>query len=131
MKKTILTPLSVILPAMFLFLLLKTFFLDFVQVKGHSMDPSLVENEFLFINRAAFGIYVPFLNKYLISWSFPQRGDILILREPDEDKIIVKRCAGLPGDSVRVLQDTLEIGNSLIPVEYSDSVKFNGMKSIE
>ena len=66
-----------------------------VRVDGHSMDPTLADNEYLLV-----------INKLPID-----RFDIVVASETENGKTkeIVKRVIGLPGDTIQYENDTLYI----------------------
>ncbi len=66
-----------------------------VRVDGHSMDPTLADNEYLLV-----------INKLPIN-----RFDIVVASETENGKTkeIVKRVIGLPGDTIQYENDTLYI----------------------
>ncbi len=62
-----------------------------IRVEGDSMEPSLVDGQFVVVNRLAYKL------------EMPQRGDIVVFRFPlNPDRRFIKRVIGLPGDTVRV-----------------------------
>jgi signal peptidase I len=73
------------------FVLIRTFLFENYRVVGHSMDPSLENDQFLVVNK---------LGNRL---SDPERGDIIVFRDPrtDERKLI-KRIIGLPGEVLEI-----------------------------
>ncbi len=70
---------------------IRTFLVSPFQVEGSSMLDTLVDKEYIIINKLA---YIT---------GDPQRGDVAVLRPPnDESKYYVKRIIGLPGDEIIV-----------------------------
>jgi signal peptidase I len=68
---------------------IRTFLVSPFQVEGNSMIDTLVDKEYIVINKFAYFVGVP------------QRGDVVVFRPPnDPDKYYVKRVIGLPGDEV-------------------------------
>jgi len=69
------------------------------QVQGPSMNPTLASGEFLWVNKAT---YFQLDHQFVLGG--PQRGDIAVLRSPDQgdDVDLIKRVIGLPGDHVLV-----------------------------
>jgi signal peptidase I len=64
------------------------------RVDGFSMQPTLHDQEYILVNRAAY-LFQP-----------PQRGDIIIFAYPlDPSQDYVKRVIGIPGDRVQVSQN--------------------------
>ncbi len=79
-----------------LFLLfVKLCILDLIYVSGPSMNPSLAHGTIVLEYKLAWGIPVPFRNTYLVRWSNPAPGDIVIY--PWLDRYVVKRCAATEG----------------------------------
>jgi len=65
-----------------------------VQVRGHSMDSTLHDNELILVDTISYRLLHP-----------PRRGDIIIFHPPpgvDTGEDFVKRVIGLPGDRVQV-----------------------------
>lgn len=85
-------------------------------VEGSSMEPTLEDGEWLFVNKAIF---------YLDQ---PNRGDIVILKDPRNgmDQFLVKRIIGLPGETVQIMNYTLHINGEPIDEPYTDVRIENG-----
>lgn len=72
---------------------IRTFLVSPFQVEGSSMVSTLEDGEYIVINKLAYFV------------GAPQRGDIVVLRPPnDPTKYYVKRVIGMPGDTV-ILRD--------------------------
>ena len=69
-------------------------------VKGESMEPSYFTGDHVITDRAIFKL----LEK-------PQRDDVIILNEPDNNEVLIKRVIGLPGDVVQVQGNTVFVNN--------------------
>lgn len=115
------SPLRIIITALCLFLilyiLLKLFVIDIMIVKGHSMEPTFSPGELIFINKLAYGLLIPFQNKYITYWAYPKRDDIILLKEPGEGKLAVKRCIAVAGDPVLFTGEHLLIAHTRIPYD--------------
>ncbi len=70
--------------------ILKFFVIDFLKIKGDSMNPSIKENQIILINRLAYGLSKPFTDQYFFQWKEPKKDDIVIFLH--DNKIVVKRC---------------------------------------
>lgn len=87
--------------AIVLAFVVKTFFVSFFIVEGASMEPTLYNNEKVFVNKlAAFNGSV-------------DHQDIVVIRDDEKDKYYVKRIIGLPGDKVELKNDTLYINGKI------------------
>ncbi|WP_246096642.1 signal peptidase I [Paenibacillus sinopodophylli] len=95
-------------------LLLHFFVFNLSKVEGHSMEPTLTEHEWLFVN------------KFIFLVSKPKFGDVVILKEPDtgdgEQKYLVKRIVGTPGDKIEVHDQRLYRNGQLVEEPYTDSL---------
>jgi signal peptidase I len=82
-----------ILGAFVVALATKLFLFDFVIADGSSMEPAIHPGNVLVVNRLAYGFRLPGARSYLLRWSLPAPGDVLIFYTP-EGRTAVKRCAG-------------------------------------
>lgn len=77
-------------------------FEPFVIPSG-SMIPNLLIHDHILVKKFAYGLHFPFSDKWLIQWSTPQRGDIVVFKYPENpDVYYIKRLIGLPGDRIEV-----------------------------
>jgi signal peptidase I len=72
---------------------MKLFLFDFVIADGNSMEPAIQPGTVLVVNRLAYGFRLPWIRPYLLRWSMPGVGDVLVFYTP-EGQVVVKRCAG-------------------------------------
>jgi signal peptidase I len=70
---------------------MKVFLFDFMIAEGRSMLPAIQPGRILLINRIAYGFRLPWADRYLLRWSLPERGDVVVFFTP-QGKIAVKRC---------------------------------------
>ncbi len=90
------------------------------RIPSGSMKDTLLVGDHLFGKKFAYGIpmpHIPFIEMSIMPWSDslklvdgdkPKRGDIIIFRYPHNPKThFVKRCVGLPGDEIFVLEKDL------------------------
>lgn len=85
---------SVLLLAM----ICKLFVVDILVVQGHSMLPSIPEQTIVFEYKLAWGIPLPFSNKYILRWGMPEKDDIIIYAW--EGRRVIKRCVGTGGSAL-------------------------------
>jgi len=93
----------------FVILPVKSSLADFNWVPTGSMNPTILEGDLVFVNKAAYDLRVPFTLHRLAGWSAPQRGDIVICFAPDDGTRLVKRVVGLPGDEISMINNQLLI----------------------
>jgi signal peptidase I len=102
-----LTPVtSIVYTALAVGLLFSSMF-DVHTVSGDSMSPVLSENDKVFVFRWAYGLQPPFIHRYIVEWGNIREGDILVLREPEFNTRVIKRCERVSSatDTVFVLGD--------------------------
>jgi signal peptidase I len=83
-----------ILFAFFAAILMKFFLFDFLIADGRSMQPAIRSGTVLVINRLAYGFRLPGSGKYLVRWSLPKTGDVVVFITP-QGSVAVKRCVEL------------------------------------
>lgn len=111
-----------ILAALVFVMILKGSVVEATQIYGASMRPTLVEGDYIFVNKFRYGLHLPFLDKMTLLWSQPQRGDVITFVPPDRSirgkkKIYIKRVVAIPGDKVEIVRSKLYINGH--PVESS------------
>ena len=80
---------------------------DWNDVPTGSMNPTIVEGDRVFVNKLAYDLKVPFTTWHVAQWSNPRRGDIVVFFSPVDGTRLVKRCVGLPGDRIEMVNDRL------------------------
>ena len=104
---------SVILIALFV----KIFIFDILFVSGPSMQPTLHTGSFIMEFKLAWGIPVPFHNRYLVRWGTPKTGDIVIY--PLLGRYVTKRCIATEGTPLVFSEKTgysVQIGDRTVPL---------------
>lgn len=112
-------PLSTIVAAAAIVALLKLTLLDIYSVEGTSMEPDLRKGQVIFVNRWNYGLQIPIWNTYIIKWNQIKRGDVVVYSNPLTGTNVVKRCYGIPGDSMLLQDMMLTIGDFSIPISQS------------
>lgn len=123
-------PLRSIIIAFILFLLIKGTALDIKGVDGQSMEPWIHSGEIVLLNRLAYGVMLPFMEGYLIRWGEPGIGDVVAVRHPVEDKVIIKRVLGLPGHGLIYTPGTLVVEDRVIGRGHHNLEKTIGLTEI-
>jgi len=97
---------------------------DWYVVPTGSMKPTILEGDRVFVWKSAYQIRVPFSRIKLFSTGVPQRGDVVVVRNPDGGSIpFVKRLIGLPGDVVELRNETLYLNGKAMPAEFQPERK--------
>ena len=93
-------------------LILRAFVIQAFRIPTGSMKDTLLVGDFLLVNKYIYGAKtperIPVLNIKLPSFRFPalkkpERGDIIVFKYPKDERLdYIKRCVGLPGDTLEV-----------------------------
>ena len=93
--------LSTILSAAFIALIVRIFFLEAFRIPTVSMQPTLNPGDVVLVNKASYGIQLPFFSRYVTHWASVKRGDLVVFPLPDDpQRLFVKRVAAVGGDQV-------------------------------
>jgi signal peptidase I len=108
-------------PVILLVLLLRSFLYEPFRIPSDSMMPTLVQGDFIFVNKWEYGLRLPVLNWKFVNVGEPQRGDVIVFRKPTDPSIVlIKRLVGLPGDAIRVTAGQVFVNGKSVPVEPGD-----------
>ena len=88
-------------PVFIIVLLLRSFLVEPFRIPSGSLEPTLLVGDFLAVNKFAYGLRIPVLEKKVISISNPKKGEIAVFRWPPNPTYdYIKRVIGVPGDKV-------------------------------
>ena len=84
-------------------------------IPSGSMLPSLLVNDHIFVNKFVYGLRVPFTGRWIKKAKSPQRGEVIVFRYPENEKIFyIKRVIGVPGDTVLYKSGQLYVNNQAV-----------------
>ncbi|HEY6482349.1 MAG TPA: signal peptidase I [Steroidobacteraceae bacterium] len=117
-------------PVALVVLVLRSFIFEPFRIPSDSMMPTLLDGDFIIVNKFDYGLRLPVLNRKIISIGEPQRGDVVVFRYPLDPSVnYIKRLVGLPGDHVEVHSDRLIINGKPVPFKilhlYNDGCYIN------
>ena len=88
-------------PILLLVVVLRSFLFEPFRIPSGSMMPTLLEGDFIFVNKFAYGLRLPVINTKIVATGEPERGDVVVFRLPSDPSInYIKRVIGLPGDVI-------------------------------
>src|SRR6267154_877431 len=88
-------------PVILIVFLLRSFLVEPFKIPSGSMVPTLVVGDFILVNKFAYGIRIPLINKKIINVGEPKRGDVMVFRFPEDPSLdYIKRVVGVPGDKI-------------------------------
>ena len=116
--------ISVIVQALLLAVVLRTFLYQPFSIPSGSMKPTLLIGDYLFVSKFSYGYSkhsIPFSPDIFDGriWSAePKRGDIAVFKFPPNPEIdYIKRVIGLPGDRIQVIGGLLYINGEAVKRE--------------
>lgn len=89
------------------------------QVKGHSMEPTFSDSEYILTDKISYRL------------GMPKRGDVVVFRSPkNADVDFIKRIIGLPGEKVKISGGKVYLnGKVLDESAYLDPTVYTGPES--
>ncbi|OJU50323.1 MAG: signal peptidase I [Mesorhizobium sp. 61-13] len=115
---------SVIVQALLLALVIRTLLFQPFSIPSGSMRPTLLEGDYLFVTKWAYGYsryslpFSPDLFSGRIWGGEPERGDVVVFKFPPNPSIdYIKRVIGLPGDKIQMKGGQLFINDVAVPRE--------------
>lgn len=115
---------KVIVQALLLALVIRTFLFQPFSIPSGSMMPTLLVGDYLFVSKWSYGFskysipFSPPLFEGRLLGSAPDRGDVVVFRKPHEEETdYIKRLIGLPGDRIQVRDGVLSINGKPVPRE--------------
>jgi signal peptidase I len=117
-------------PVALVVLVLRSFIFEPFRIPSDSMMPTLLDGDFIIVNKYAYGLRLPVLNRKFVPVGEPQRGDVVVFRYPRDPSVnYIKRLVGLPGDHVEVRSDRITINGQPVPFKviapYNDGCYIN------
>ena len=115
-KKSAIKNIQGIVIAILLALFIRAFIVQAFDIPSGSMEPTLLPGDYILVNKFIYGIRIPYLNKSVIPYKEPKRGDIIVFIYPkDPSKDYIKRVIGMPGETVQIIEGKIYIDNTPIP----------------
>jgi signal peptidase I len=126
------------------FLVLNNFVVASFLVPTGSMENEVMTGDLLFVNKFIYGgtspRNIPFTNVRLPWFRVPafrdvERGDVIVFVfpgyrdevEPEEFTFYLKRCVGLPGDTLQIAERVLSVNGKVAPLPRNMKFSFSGI----
>jgi signal peptidase I len=120
---------NVIVQALILALVIRTLLFQPFSIPSGSMRPTLLEGDYLFVTKWAYGYsrhslpFSPNLFSGRIWGSPPERGDVVVFKFPPNTAIdYIKRVIGMPGDTVQMRDGQVFINGEAVQREKVDQI---------
>jgi len=91
-------------------LLIGHFVLQGTHVYGQSMEPNLHTDQQVLIEKMSYKFHLP------------ERGDIVVVNVENFGSPLIKRVIGLPGETIRIVNNQIYINNKLLEEPYLQQV---------
>lgn len=121
-KESIKTEIKSLLLVVILALMVRTFIIELFFVPTGSMKATILKGDYIFSTKYSYGFsrysipFSPNLFEGRLLASFPERGDIIIMRPPHEMSTrFIKRLIGLPGEKIQITNDVIYINDQPMP----------------
>ena len=116
-----------------LLLFLTTTLVQAFVIPTGSMEDTLLIGDHLLVDKLAYAPSGGILTKHLLPYTEPKRGDIIVFRYPtDIQQTFVKRCMGIPGDRIHIVDKVVYLNGHPLDepykynkTEYIDSYRDN------
>lgn len=106
-------------PVLLIVFLLRGFIVEPFRIPSGSMLPSLYIGDFILVNKFAYGVKLPVLNKKIVDLSSPERGDVVVFRYPRDPNLdYIKRVIGLPGDHIAYYNKVLYVNGTAVARDF-------------
>ena len=105
-------------PIIFAVLILRSFLAEPFRIPSTSMMPTLLVGDFILVNKFAYGLRLPVVDRKIVDIGAPERGDVVVFRypgvgegDPNTGSDYIKRIVGLPGDRIAFRGQTLYVND--------------------
>lgn len=125
-------------PLLLLVLSVRSFAFEPFRIPSSSMMPTLLNGDFIYVNKSAYGVKMPVFNNTLIATGSPQQGDVFVFRSVEDPAVdVIKRVIGVPGDRIRYDEHSkkMYVNDELLGEQFNgpylgfhDDINPNGLK---
>lgn len=101
--------------------------LESFYVSSRSMSPTLKPDDFIVVPKLAYGLHLPFIDRPIVSWRSPRRGEVVVVAREDDPhtpydeakRVVVKRVVGVSGDRVSVVGALVKVNDQILDESYA------------
>lgn len=97
-----------------------SFIIQAFKIPSGSMMDTFKIGDHLFVAKFIYGVHIPFSKKYIFPLQEPKRKEIIVFQFPlDPKKDFIKRCIGVPGDTIEIKDKKVYVNGELQEEEYA------------
>lgn len=112
-------------PVLLFVLIIRSFIFEPFRIPSGSMMPTLLQGDFIFVQKFAYGLRLPVTETKVIETGNPERGDVVVFRLPSDPSInYIKRVVGLPGDEIVYERQRLTINGESVDLKRAGNASF-------
>lgn len=105
-------------PVLLFVLVIRSFVFEPFRIPSGSMMPTLLQGDFIFVKKYAYGLRLPVTETKIIETGEPERGDVVVFRLPADPNVnYIKRVVGLPGDEIVYERHQLAINGEQVKLQ--------------
>ncbi len=117
----------IVVTAIVLAILIKTFAMDLVIIQGDSMSPTIAAHTVALVARCAYGIRLPISGAWVVRWAEPKPGEIVLVSPVDNSsRLVVKRVFELGPAYLKMESGILFGRGGSIKLEPASTIRFAG-----
>ena len=107
--------LEVLLVAVIFALFARTYVLQAFKIPTGSMEENLLVGDHILVNKFVYGRTATPLERALLPTRPIRRGDVVVFKYPEDPaRDFIKRCVGLPGDTVEIVDKQLYLNGKAV-----------------
>lgn len=119
-------------PVLLFVLIIRSFIFEPFRIPSGSMMPTLLEGDFIFVQKFAYGLRLPVTETKIVETGSPERGDVVVFRLPSDPSInYIKRVIGLPGDEIVYERQRLTINGVSVALQRGQDASFDAPVFVE
>jgi signal peptidase I len=127
-KRTLVEYSRSFFPVLLFVLVIRSFIFEPFRIPSGSMMPTLLEGDFIFVKKFAYGLRLPVTETKIIETGEPKRGDVVVFRLPSDPSInYIKRIVGLPGDDIVYAHQRLTINGKPMQLKRGEDGAFDAL----
>jgi len=101
-------------------LVIRALFVQAYEIPSGSMEDTLLPGDFLLVAKFIYGIEIPYTHIKFFDFYKPKRQSIVIFTYPvDMKRDFVKRCIGLPGDTIEIINKKVYVNGKPLKEDYA------------